>query len=51
MKKHILVLILISSFFNTIAQNQGAIWYFGDPAGLDFNTNPPTILTNGQLVT
>lgn len=24
-------------------------WYFGNNAGLNFNTNPPGILTNGQL--
>ncbi len=27
---------------------QGNIWYFGDKAGLDFNTDPPTPLTNGK---
>lgn len=26
-------------------------WYFGEYAGLDFNTNPPTVLTNSSLVT
>ncbi|KAA3632944.1 MAG: hypothetical protein DWQ02_13980, partial [Bacteroidetes bacterium] len=26
-------------------------WYFGDRAGLDFNTIPPSTLTNGQLDT
>lgn len=26
-------------------------WYFGDRAGLDFNTSPPTVLTDGQLDT
>jgi hypothetical protein len=30
------------------AQKQGNIWYFGDQAGLDFNTIPPAPLTNGQ---
>ena len=34
------------SFF---AQNEMAKWYFGFNAGLDFMTNPPTILTNGAL--
>ncbi len=28
------------------AQNQNRKWYFGDHAGLDFNTSPPTILNN-----
>ena len=27
------------------------IWYFGNFAGLDFNTSPPTILTNGAMST
>jgi PKD repeat protein len=27
------------------------IWYFGNNAGLDFNTTPPTILTNGAMST
>lgn len=33
------------------AQGQGNIWYFGDHAGLDFNTNPPTPLLDGQVNT
>ncbi|MDQ6609938.1 MAG: PKD domain-containing protein, partial [Bacteroidota bacterium] len=30
---------------------QGNIWYFGGNAGLDFNTSPPSVLTNGSLST
>ena len=26
-----------------------ANWYFGEQAGVNFNTNPPTALTNGQI--
>ncbi|MEQ1733766.1 MAG: PKD domain-containing protein, partial [Bacteroidia bacterium] len=33
------------------AQGEANIWYFGNNAGLNFNTNPPTPLTNGALVT
>jgi gliding motility-associated-like protein len=51
MIKRIAILIFILITQNVIAQNQGAIWYFGNNAGLDFNTTPPTILTNGQLAT
>ena len=29
---------------------QGNNWYFGAYAGLTFNTNPPTALTNGSLL-
>lgn len=28
---------------------EGRYWYFGNQAGLDFNTNPPTPLTNGAM--
>lgn len=34
-----------------IAQKQGNIWYFGNYAGVDFNTSPPTALTDGKLST
>lgn len=30
------------------AGKSGSIWYFGINAGLSFNTDPPTILTDGQ---
>jgi gliding motility-associated-like protein len=30
-------------------QNSASQWYFGNNAGLNFLTNPPTILTNGAL--
>lgn len=40
-------LFLIIPFFCQ-AQKQGNIWYFGKQAGVDFNTNPPTPLLNGQ---
>ncbi|MEO6132581.1 MAG: gliding motility-associated C-terminal domain-containing protein [Saprospiraceae bacterium] len=43
MKKY-LVLITLHLFFlfHSLAQNQNNVWYFGDRAGLDFNTLPPT---------
>lgn len=31
-----------------IAQKEGNTWYFGLNAGINFNTSPPTALTNGQ---
>lgn len=48
-----LLLIIIAVLSLQIAQAQGVsnIWYFGDNAGLDFSTNPPTALTNGMLST
>nr|WP_315188373.1 T9SS type B sorting domain-containing protein [uncultured Flavobacterium sp.] len=45
----------ISLFFllsaPTFAQKEAAIWYFGEYAGLDFNSGSPVALTNGQLST
>lgn len=35
----------------TFAQKEAAIWYFGEYAGLDFNSGSPVALTNGQLST
>ena len=37
---------LTSSFAQTL---EGRFWYFGNQAGLDFNTSPPTALTNGSM--
>lgn len=31
------------------SQKEGNIWYFGNNAGVSFNTSPPTALTNGKL--
>ncbi len=33
------------------AQKEAAIWYFGEHAGLDFNTGFPVAITDGQLST
>lgn len=43
--------IFLFSFCLTYTQNENTKWYFGNAAGLDFMTNPPTILTNGMLNT
>lgn len=44
---------LLSIIFhqNTYGQNEGNIWYFGNEAGLDFNSGSPVALTDGQLNT
>jgi len=47
MKKILNILLIIIPFFCS-AQKQGNIWYFGDHAGLDFNSGSPIPLTNGQ---
>lgn len=38
-------------FFSVSAWSQGenANWYFGEGAGVNFNTSPPSALTNGQI--
>ncbi len=43
-------LISLTILFTTASfgQNQGNNWYFGNQAGLDFNTTPPTPLFEGQ---
>ncbi len=53
MKKDSLPLFIFLLFlsFQTFAQKEAAIWYFGDGAGLDFNTGSPVALTDGQLST
>jgi gliding motility-associated-like protein len=40
-------MVVIPSF----AQKEAAIWYFGQYAGLDFNSGSPVALTDGQLNT
>jgi gliding motility-associated-like protein len=49
--KKILILLLCTFVQNIFAQNSGNTWYFGQNAGLNFNTVPPTIITNGALNT
>ena len=46
-----IIFILISSIFCSSAQNEGNIWYFGENAGLDFNSGVPVSLSNGMLNT
>lgn len=46
-----LVLVCMVLQFVSNAQNEAIKWYFGINAGLDFASSPPTILTNGALVT
>jgi gliding motility-associated-like protein len=42
------VIILLT--FSASAQKEANIWYFGDSAGLDFNTDPPTALLGSQML-
>ncbi|MFD0793702.1 gliding motility-associated C-terminal domain-containing protein [Mucilaginibacter litoreus] len=49
--KKLIILVLFFSTISTYAQKQGNIWYFGSNAGVNFNTSPPTALTDGQIST
>jgi gliding motility-associated-like protein len=46
------LLFILFNFFcaNAFCQMQNNIWYFGEKAGLDLSTNPPTPLLDGALV-
>ncbi|VXC08562.1 Gliding motility-associated C-terminal domain-containing protein [Flavobacterium sp. 9R] len=35
----------------TFAQKEAAVWYFGNFAGIDFNSGSPVSITNGKLFT
>ncbi|MBZ9627328.1 T9SS type B sorting domain-containing protein [Psychroflexus sp. CAK1W] len=50
MNKILAFLICIFSV-SLYAQGQADNWYFGNNAGITFNTNPPSALINGQLST
>jgi len=50
MKKFHLLLLLFFAL-KSFSQKEANIWYFGELAGLDFNTNPPTALTDGKIDT
>lgn len=45
------ILILLFTGSPLPAQKEGAIWYFGQNAGLDFNDYSPVPLTNGKIDT
>lgn len=47
LKKLMYIYLLFS--LPVIAQKEGANWYFGNQAGLNFNLTTPTALTDGQM--
>ena len=47
----ILSVFLFLITLNTYSQEEASHWYFGQNAGLDFSTTPPTALSNGRLDT
>ncbi len=42
---------LVSLVTSVFGQGEANNWYFGQNAGLNFSTTPPTVLTNGNLDT
>ena len=48
-KQILIVFLLFFSAVSVVGQNHTAKWYFGQYAGLDFMTNPPSILANSTL--
>ena len=51
MKTKFLLLIIVLIYNSSFAQNEAANWYFGDKAGITFNSGNPVALLNGQLIT
>ncbi len=53
MKKYYKLIFCISflCLHAVYGQNEGNNWYFGDTAGLDFSTSPPTALLDGAMST
>ena len=51
MKTKLLLLATILVYGFTFAQKEAANWYFGDMAGVSFNSGSPVALLNGQLIT
>ncbi|MEQ6122717.1 hypothetical protein AAON49_00785, partial [Pseudotenacibaculum sp. MALMAid0570] len=49
--KKLLLLVLLLSSFSVFSQKEANIWYFGRGAGIDFNTSPPTAITDGVINT
>ena len=48
-KFYLLILLFIPTI--SIAQKEAAVWYFGEKAGLDFNSGSPVSITDGKIVT
>lgn len=49
--KPFITIILLFSIFCGYTQNEAAIWYFGNNAGIDFNSGAPVAVNDGQLTT
>jgi hypothetical protein len=49
--KSIIVILFITLFFKSLlAQDEANVWFFGNQAGLDFNSGTPAVLNEGPSV-
>jgi hypothetical protein len=48
--KYVFVFCFLFLFKNSFGQKEHNIWYFGDNAGVNFNTTPPTPLLDGKTI-
>lgn len=48
MKIKIILFLITISCYKSFSQKQGNIWYFGNQAGLNFNSGTPVAMLNGQ---
>jgi len=44
------ILIFVAGCKLSFAQRENNIWYFGNKAGIDFNTGQPVVLTNSAMI-
>jgi gliding motility-associated-like protein len=51
MKINLLLFILLFLSINCFSQGEANIWYFGNKAGLDFNSGTPVALNDGKMNT
>lgn len=51
MKTKLLILLIISNVLVVFSQKESANWYFGEYAGLNFNSGNPVPLLDGKLIT
>jgi len=48
---HVFFMLVLCLPFASIAQGEANNWYFGQNAGISFNTSPPSVLLDGELNT
>ena len=51
MKNKIFLFLTLIISINAFSQKEAAIWYFGEKAGLDFNSGSPVSITDGKIIT